>query len=152
MTNIFEKFNEQVDLEGMKADIDSASENSNDFEEVPTGTYEVVIEKLEQVMTKKAPARPMMTVWFTVLEGKYKNQKIFYNQLLTSGFPIHICNEFLRSLDSGIEIEFKDYVQYQNLILDVAEAIEDKKEYALEKTVNKKGYDVYTIKQVFDKQ
>lgn len=152
MENLFAKFNEQVDLEGMKADIESAGSNNQEFEEVPTGTYEVEIEKMEQVMTKKEPARPMLSIWFKILDGKYKNQRIFYNQLLTGGFPIHIASEFLRSLDSSVEVKFEDYVQFSNLVLDVATDIEGKKEYALEKAVNKKGYDVYTIKQVFDVQ
>lgn len=152
MENLFAKFNEQVDLEGMKKDIESAGDNNQEFEEVPTGTYEVEIEKMEQVMTKKEPARPMLSIWFKILDGKYKNQRIFYNQLLTGGFPIHIASEFLRSLNSSVEVKFEDYVQFSNLVLDVATDIEGKKEYALEKAVNKKGYDVYTIKQVFDVQ
>ena len=150
--NIFAKFNEQVDLEGMKGDIKEASEGSGEFKEIPHGTYEVTIDKMEQVMTKKEPARPMLSVWFKILDGEFKEQRIFYNQLLTGGFPIHIASEFLRSLESGVDVVFEDYVQYANMTLDVYEAIEGKKEYALEKAVNKKGYDVYTIKQVFDVQ
>lgn len=150
-TDIFAKFNAQVDLEGMKADIKEASANNTDFTEVPHGTYEVAIDKMEQVMTKKAPARPMLSIWFKILEGEYKGQRIFMNQLLTGGFPIHIASEFLRSLDSGVEVEFEDYVQFANLILDVFEAVEGKKEYALKKEDNK-GYDKFTIEQVFDVQ
>ncbi len=36
---------------------------------------------------------------------------------------IHICNEFLRSLDLGIEIEFNSFTQYGSLIKDCAAAL-----------------------------
>lgn len=149
--NIFEKFNQQVDVEALKNEVAEASSNSNDsdFKEVPFGTYEVQIEKLEQVMTKKEPQRPMLSVWFKIISGEYKGQRMFMNQLLTGGFPIYIATEFLRSLDSGLTIEFKDYVQFANLILEVRDNIEGKKEYAVAKSDNK-GYDKFTVTQVFN--
>lgn len=147
--NIFEKFNNNVDMEGLKKDIKESSENTGDFKDVPHGTYEVGIEKMEMVMTKKKPERPMLTVWFKILDGEHKNSRLFMNQLLTSGFPIHLSTEFLKSLESGVEVGFNDYGQYYDNILDVFEAIEGKKEYAL-KFEDNKGYDKYTIEQVFD--
>lgn len=146
---IFEKFNEKVDVEGLKNDIKESSENTGDFKEVPHGTYEVSIEKMEMVMTKKKPERPMLSVWFKILDGEFKNSRLFMNQLLTSGFPIHLSSEFLRSLDSGVDVGFEDYGQYYDNILDVYESIEGKKEYAL-KFEDNKGYDKFTIEQVFD--
>lgn len=155
--SVFEKFNKQVDLKGMQEDIKKAMDNDGDFEEVPTGKYEVEVEKLELVTTKSEPVRPMLTIWFNVLVGEFKNSKIFYNQTMYSktgeyaGMMTGFCNKMLESLDSGVEIVFEDYVQYENLVLDVHEAIEGKKEYVLEKSLNKAGYDVFEIKQVFDK-
>ena len=146
---IFEKFNAKVDVEGLKNDIKESSENTGDFKEIPHGTYEVAVEKMEMVMTKKLPERPMLSVWFKILDGEFKNSRIFMNQLLTSGFPIHLSTEFLRSLDSGVEVGFEDYGQYYDNILDVYEAIEGVKEYALKKEDNK-GFDKFTIEQVFD--
>ena len=35
---------------------------------------------------------------------------------LTNGFAIHTANEFLRSLDTGITVEFKTFAQYADLI------------------------------------
>ena len=71
------------------------------------------------------------------------------NQVITQGFQIHIVNEFLRSLESGLDIEFVNYTQYNDLLLDVLEAIDDKLEYAVEYAENK-GYDTFKIKEVFD--
>lgn len=50
-----------------------------------------------------------------------------YGFPLISGFGIHIANEFLRSLNLGIEIEFEDFTQYGKLIMECAEALESRK-------------------------
>ena len=70
------------------------------------------------------------------------------NQLIVSGFPIHLACEFLKSLESGVDVKFEDYGQFYSVILDVFEAIEGKKEYAVLFEDNK-GYDKYSIDQVF---
>lgn len=147
--SIFDKFNENVDLEGLQKDIEESSNNEGEFEDVPHGIYEVAIEKMEMVMTKKKPERPMLSVWFKILDGKYKNSRLFMNQLLTSAYPIHLSSEFLRSLESGVEVKFLDYGQFYDNILDVFEAVNGKKEYAV-KFEDNKGYDKYTIDKVFD--
>lgn len=148
--NMFEKWNSNVDLAGLKKDIETAKEGNADreFEKVPHGTYEVKVDKMELKATKKGD--PMISVWFTILEGKYKKQKLFMNQVLTQGFQIHIVNEFLRSMGTGLNIDFIDYVQYADLLLDVAEACDENKlEFAL-KYEDNKGYDKFTITEVFE--
>ena len=73
------------------------------------------------------------------------------NQLITQGFQIHIVNEFLRSLETGLDVEFVDYHQYNELLLDIAEAIESQSlEYLLSYEQNSKGYNVFKIKEVFE--
>ena len=63
---------------------------------------------------------------------------------------IHSNNEFLRQLDSGMAIEFENYDQYEQLLLDIAECIDGKLEYVLEYGENKQGYKTYEIKEVFE--
>lgn len=46
-----------------------------------------------------------------------------YHFPLYEGFQIHVCNEFLRSLDMGIGIEFVTYRQYADLIEKCFDAI-----------------------------
>ena len=46
-----------------------------------------------------------------------------YHFPLYKGFQIHTCNEFLRSLDTGIDIEFVTYKQYADLIEKCSNAI-----------------------------
>lgn len=147
--NIFEKWNSNIDLSGLKQDIETAKEGGDrEFEKVPHGTYEVKVDKIELKATKKGD--PMVSIWFTILEGYYKKQKLFMNQVVTQGFQIHIVNEFLRSMETGLNIDFVDYQQYADLLLDVAEACDENNlEFAIEYADNK-GYDKFTITEVFE--
>ncbi|MCI7428555.1 MAG: DUF669 domain-containing protein [Methanobrevibacter sp.] len=145
--NIFDKWDNEIDTKGLAEDVKSASENKQEFKEVPHGTYEVKVDKMEIKATQKGD--PMASVWFKIVDGEYKNQRLFMNQVITQGFQIHIVNEFLRSLDSGLDIEFVNYKQYNDLMLDVLEKIDGKLEYALEYGENK-GFDTFKIKEVFD--
>ena len=38
---------------------------------------------------------------------------------------LHKANEFLESLDSGVDVTFESWEQYNDLILDIAEAVQD---------------------------
>lgn len=145
----YSKFDKQVDLEGLKNDIAEAEANGGgNFREVPHGTYEVKITKLELGESKKGD--PMVSVWFKVLDGEYKGSLIFMNQVITQGFQIHIVNDFLRSLESGVEIEWPgSYAKYAQMIMDVAEAIDDRYEYALEYG-ERKGFNTFKITDVFE--
>ena len=150
--NIFEKFNSMMDIDGLKQDVESASSNTGDFVEVPKGDYEVKITKLELGETgekSKTPGMPMAKVWFDILAGDFKGQKIFMNQMLTTGFGIHKFNEFLNSLETGISVQFENFVQYDELIKQIFNAVDGKAEYQLSYSENNKGYSVYTIVQKF---
>jgi len=148
MANIWEKFDKAIDVEGLQKDVQEAAENGANFREVPHGEYEVKIEKLELVESKAGD--PMVTVWFKVLAGDYKGSMIFMNQVITKGFQIHIMNEFLRSLDSGYDVEFRSYSQYGQLLMDIHEAIDGELEYLLKYSEGKKGFSNYEIVDVFE--
>ena len=148
MANIWEKFDREIDVEGLQKDVQEAAENGANYREVPHGEYEVKIEKLELVESKAGD--PMVTVWFKVRAGDYKGSMIFMNQVITKGFQIHIMNEFLRSLDSGYDVEFKNYSQYGQLLMDIHEAIDGELEYLLEYSEGKKGFSNYEIVDVYE--
>ena len=146
--DMFEKWNSNIDLAGLQQDIKDAQDNNKEFETVPHGEYEVKLDKLELKATKKGD--PMVSAWFTILEGKYKNSKLFMNQVVTQGFQIHIVNEFLRSMKTDIDVDFEDYKQYAELLLDVAEFCDaNNLEFAI-KYEDNKGYDKFTITEVFE--
>lgn len=150
MANIFEKWNQAIDTDGMKKDIQDAAENKQEFAEVELGNYEVSVKQMELKASKKGD--PMLSIQFKILSnGKFKGQLIFYNQVLTTGFGIHNANEMLRSLDSGVDVEFNDYVQYNDLIDQVFDAIDSAGlEYELEYGENSKGFKTHKILQVFE--
>lgn len=149
--SIFDKWNKNIG-EGFAdevADLDNGQ--GGDFPEIPYGDYEVKVNKMELKASKAGD--PMLSVQFKILEGQYKNSLIFMNQVLTMPFQIHKANDFMRSLDTGMEIKFKDYTQYADLILDVSEEIDKQKlEYALGYGVNEKGYDTFEILEVFEQE
>ncbi len=148
MSNIWNEFDEAIDTSGLADDVKNST--STDYKSVPHGEYEVSVEKMELVATKETK-KPMLSVWFKVLsDGEYKGSLIFFNQVVEQAFQVHIANEFLRSLDSGVEVEFKTYKQYGNLIMDIHEAISDKLEFALKYSAGKKGFSKYEIAEVFE--
>ena len=126
--NIWEEFDEKIDVEGLAKDAQEAAENGGgNYKEVPLGTYEVEVNKME--LTKSKKGDPMLTIWFKILTGDYKGSLIFYNQVLNIGFGVHNANEML---------------------LDRVESITGNLEYALKYDKNSKGYNTYEIKDVFE--
>ena len=146
--DMFEKWNSNVDLAGLQKDIKDAEDNNREYDEVPHGEYEVKLDKLELKATKKGD--PMVSAWFTILEGEYKKSKLFMNQVVTQGFQIHIVNTFLKSMGTDLFIEFVDYKQYAELLLDVAEECDTNNLEFIIKYEDNKGYDKFTITEVFE--
>lgn len=150
--NIFEKWNKTIDIEGLRKDVESASNNTGgNYVEVPANdTYEVKLVKAE-VRPTKTSGDPMATLQFKVQAGDYKGNSIFMNQVITQGFQIDILDDFLKSLDTGVDVEFIDYAQYNDMLMDIVEACEEQNlSFALEYGVNNKGYNTYKIKEIFE--
>nr|DAI51524.1 MAG TPA: Protein of unknown function (DUF669) [Caudoviricetes sp.] len=146
----FSKYDKQTDLEGLKEDTQKAIENGGEFEEVPTGTYEVAISELELTMSKSD--KPMVKIWYTILDGEFENNKIFQYQLVDTGQKLAIIKPLLEKLTEGeIEVTFESYSQYANLINEIKDFVEDNSlEYSLEYSENKKGFKTYKILEVFE--
>lgn len=149
---MFAKFNEMIDVEGLQKDIETAASNDGDFPEVPFGDYEVKVSKIELGATgekSKTPGAPMAKVWFDIVAGELKGQKIFMNQMLTSGFGVHKMNQFLNSLETGITAVFENFEQYADLFKQIFDAVDGKAEYQLHYDQNNKGYSIYEIIKKF---
>lgn len=149
--SIFDKWNKNIDTEGLASDAKEAEQNggSGEYAEVPVGKYEINIEKMELKESQKGD--PMFSAWFRIIEGTYKNQLLFMNQPITQGFQIGIVNNFLRSLEAVDEVEFKDYGQYNDLINDIMEAVDGNLEFLIDYSKSKKDFPVYKIKEVYEK-
>jgi hypothetical protein len=149
--SVFDKWNKAIDVEGLAKDTKEVEANggTGEYAEVPVGTYEIKIEKME--LKESSKGDPMFSAWFRILQGDYKNQLLFMNAVITQGFQIGNVNRFLRSLEAVDEVEFKDYGQYNDLIMDIMEAIESAGlEFLIEFKKNKKDFPVYTIKEVYE--
>ena len=148
----FDKINRSVDLEGLRKDVENASENgTGDFPTIPAGKYEVALVSLEIKGTKK-DNRPMLAASFKILSGDYKNQRLFMNRVIygtkNDGNMIKSAVGWLNSLESGVDVAFNDYKQFADLVMDVAEAIDGKIEYAVE--YDDSQFNSIKITEVFD--
>jgi len=149
--NIWDKLDEQYNTEELAKEVREQKENGGTFTPVPFGDYEVNVNKME-LTTSKAGV-PMVSIWFKVVsEGEHKGSLIFYNQVITQTFCIHKVNELLRSMDTGLDIDFKTYKQYAQLLMDVHEAVDGKFELGLSYEEGKKGFGTYEITDVFEVQ
>lgn len=165
MANIFDKWDKEIDIEGLVADVKEAENRT--YKEVPHGNYEVSIEKMEVKPSSKGD--PMVSIWFKIVsDGEFKNSIIFMNQIITRRFHFHIVNELLRAMTEECDSKFKNevetklknwftedsedrlsYTKYHNLLLDIHEQIADNFEYALKYGKNNKGYNTFEITEVF---
>lgn len=152
MGTIFDKWNKSIDVAGLQKDIAEADQQSGsgDYKEVPDGTYEVKIEKIELKASSKGD--PMVSMWFRILSGDFKNSMIFMNQVVTQGFQISQLNRFLKSLQAvdDDQIEFKDYSQYNDLLMDIFEEVDGNLEFLLKYGTNKHGFHTYKIEDVYE--
>ena len=98
----------------------------------------------------------MVVVWYTILSGDYKNQKLFQNQVVNDGEKLNIFKPLLKKLsDDEIDVTFTSYAKYAELLDEVMEFSEENNlEYSLkyDEKVGKDGktYDTFKILEVFE--
>jgi hypothetical protein len=147
---LWDEFDAAVDTQGLANDVKEAAENGGNHREVPPGDYEVEVNKME--LTKSKSGKAMVTIWFKIVTGDYKSSLIFMNQVVETGFQIHIVDDILRGLVERLDrfnVKFENYNQYGNLIMDIFEAIDGNYEYAVNFEENSKGFNVFEIMEVF---
>ncbi len=125
--------------------------SKGDFEELPLGRYEVSVEGLELKPTKEK-GYPMVAAKFKVVQGEYDGRFIFMNQVVIRGdqhdaMRLRIANQFLDSLETGVDITFEGVQEYSDLIDEVFNNI-GRKEYLLE-IGEKKGFRNYKVVEVY---
>lgn len=125
----FSKFDEQVDLNQLQKDAEEIVKNggTGDYPEIEAGTYHGRVEKLEIGATKDG--RPMMKVQFRITEDPHKNSCLFMNRVLygtkNDANMIASAIGWLESLEPSedIDVVFKSYSQFADVVLDIAEDI-----------------------------
>lgn len=155
--SIFDKYSKKINAAELAASQKEITENASggDYKEVPFGTYEVKVEKLECKLSKTN--KPMVSIWFRILAGDYENSIIFYNGIFTEDWMRHRVVKMLSALldDSSHEAEINlilksgDVDEINNFCMDIHEEIDGQLEYLLEYG-QRKGYNTYTIKEVFE--
>lgn len=152
----FNNLDINVDVEGLIEDVKKVEADPDaalEFPDVPDGQYEIKIDKLELTLSKKG--LPMLSGWFKIIDGEFEGSLLFMNQVITFALGLYKTKKFLRSLLNesydDLEIEFQNFKQYNNLILDIYEIVAEKFEYIVEVTSNKKGFKDFEILQIFKK-
>lgn len=128
-----------------KAQKEYEKNGKGDYKEIPDDTYEVKVENMEMKMSKNG--NPMLSIMFRITEGEFEKNCIFYNQVIKQGYPLHKAKEMLKSLDTGENITFESYSQFNDLIYDVFEGTDGLYYYL--NYYEDKGYKRYEIIDVF---
>ena len=152
----FTKFNANINNEELNKQLEEAKNNTPTYKEVPAGKYTVKIEKLE---IKEFMGSLRFSAQARILEGEFKKSCIFKSIKLTDtkndGFMLYQLLNFLRSLDSAVEVEdwTGDYGLVNDNILDILEDITDSLEYEVELSYNEyngRNYTDFEVLEVFD--
>lgn len=144
----FSKFNEMFPTDKLKKDMEEAAKNQTDFDKLPDGEYDCTLEKLELGESKSE--KLMLKAQFRIEKGDHKNQCIFKNCVLTGtkndGFMLLQAKKFLESLDSGVDIAFNGWDDFDGMLGDIFDAItEDGLMYTVKVVANKKNNDYQDI-------
>ncbi|MFW2490990.1 DUF669 domain-containing protein [Clostridium chromiireducens] len=149
--SIFDKFANGIDQNAINEAITEAKENGGGFKDVPAGTYEVKVEKLEIKQTAKGD--DMFSAWFTILDGEFKGCKVFKNQVMKLEWQMGKAFEFIFGLGTDLQPNQKitNSEDFQEFLDEVMDEIEDKGlEYEIKYTINNKGFTDTQITEVFE--
>lgn len=154
----FDKFDKMIDNEELKQQMEAAPE----FDDVPKGTYMAVIDKMEIKETKNKD-KLMFAVQLGITETidapkKQDKRKLFFNRVICGNKTTERWNDGVaikgviswveKLLDEGDTIEFKNYSQFAEEILDIYQDICPA--IALKIEYDPDAFNPVTIIEVFD--
>lgn len=147
----FSKFDNAINGADLQKQLEEAKNNAPQTDkEVPEGDYTVKIEKMEVGATKDG--RPMFKVQCRILEGEFKKWCVFMNRVIygtkNDANMINSVIGWLEKLESGIDVEFKSYSQFADLVLDIFEEVADAVELDVKYDPN--AFNSISITDVFD--
>lgn len=156
--SIFEKYASKINAEELEASQREIAKNADggDYPEIPVGKYEVKIKKMEAKLSKSSN-KPMVSIWFEILTGKFEGNYIFYNAVYTEDWQRHRVVDFLSAIldddthKAEINLILKDsnIQEVNDFVMDIHEQVDGHFEYLLDYGMHK-GYNTYTIAEVFD--
>lgn len=147
----FSKWDNQINEAEMTKQIKEAQENPQQSDrQVPAGNYTVKIEKMELGATKDG--RPMFKVQCRILDGEFKKWCLFMNRVLAGtkndANMIASVIGWLQKLEPETPVEFKNYSQFADLVLDIFEEVADSVE--LDVAYDPDAFNSISIEEVFD--
>jgi hypothetical protein len=147
----FSKFDATINEAELSKQLEEAKNNATQTDKtVPAGNYTVKIEKMEVGATKDG--RPMFKLQCRILEGEFKKWCIFLNRVLygtkNDGNMINGVIRLLQKLEPSVAVEFKNYSQFADLVLDIFEEVADAVELDVE--YDPEDFNSISIKEVFD--
>lgn len=148
MDNIFEKFDSMFDIDAMNEEFKDAADRNTERVEVPDGQYECKIEKME--LRESKSGNPMVSIWFRIVAGDFKNSVLFMHQTINRSFGLHKVKTMLHAMDTGLEIVFHSFGELAALLEDQMKAIDEQGlEYAINYTTAKNDFKNFEITDVF---
>lgn len=155
----FDKFDKMIDNKELKKQMDTAPK----YDDVPKGTYMTVIDKME-IKPTKAGDKLMLAVQMGITETidapkKQDRRKIFFNRVICGNRTTEKWNDGVaikgviswleKLLDDGDTIEFKNYTQLADEVLDIYQDICPHIEVKIK--YDPDAFNPITIVEVFDK-
>lgn len=149
----FSKFDNAINQDELSKQLEEAKNNPQQTDkEVPEGSYTVKIEKMELGATKDG--RPMFKVQCRILEGEFKKWCLFMNRVIygtkNDANMINSVIGWLEKLEPSMDVEFKSYSQFADLVLDIFEEVADAVE--LDVHYDPDAFNSISIEEVFDAQ
>lgn len=147
----FSRFDQTINEAELAKQLEEAKSNTQQSDkEVPAGNYTVKIEKMELGATKDG--RPMFKVQCRILEGEFKKWCLFMNRVLygtkNDANMISSVIGWLQKLEPSVAVEFKNYSQFADLVLDIFEEVADAVE--LDVAYDPEAFNSISIEEVFD--
>lgn len=149
----FSKFDNLINQDELAKQLEEAKNNPQQTDkEVPEGNYTVKIEKMEVGATKDG--RPMFKVQCRILDGEFKKWCLFMNRVIygtkNDANMIASVIGWLEKLEPSMDVEFKNYSQFADLVLDIFEEVADAVE--LDVNYDPNAFNSISIEDVFDAQ
>lgn len=154
----FSEFKQKVSVDEME-EMDSLEQSTGEFVPVPYGAYEVRVSSLKLGTSKKG--NPTVKMSFKVINGDYKGKVIYYNKVVFGKYyhwAIKQVGQLLSSMKTDIDLSSRQFIANgeldYNAYRDILQAVYDDitargLEFHLEYAQDEKGYDTYTIAEVF---
>ncbi len=147
----FSKFDATINEAELAKQLEEAKNNPQQSDkEVEEGNYTVKIEKMELGATKDG--RPMFKVQCRILDGEFKKWCLFMNRVIygtkNDANMIQSVIGWLQKLEPSMPVEFKNYSQFSELVLDIFEEVADAVE--LDVYYDPNAFNSISIEEVFD--